>query len=329
MLALSERDIRELYTMKDCLKDVEEAFRAHQEGKTITPVRIALPAGNEGASTLYMPAFVEPAKVMGIKIVSVFPDNPKKGRPAIRGITLLTDAETGKHLALMDATYLTVLRTGAISGVATKYLARKDARVCALLGAGAQSVGQIQGAMEVCNLEEIRIWNRTREKAERLKKTIRETWPNWPGTISVFGRPEDAARGADVILCATRSTEPLFDGGRISPGTHVNAIGAYLPHMREMDAALLNRSNKVVVDTREGAMQEAGDLLIPMGTGEWNADQLYGELGEIVAGKKPGRESPDEITVFKSVGVAFLDAVVAKSVYEKAMRLNRGTVIDL
>jgi len=308
---------------------VEDAFRAHQEGKTDTPVRIALSAGKGDAATLYMPSFMEPARAMGIKVVSVFPDNPKRGRPAIQGITLLTDAETGEHLALMDATYLTVLRTGAISGVATKHLAREDAGICALLGAGAQAIGQIQAVMEVRTLEEIRMYNRTREKAEQLKKVIRETHPNWSGTISIFDHPEEAVRGADIILCATRATEPLFDGEKIPPGTHVNAIGAYLPHMREVDATLLNRSNKVVVDTREGAMHEAGDLLIPMGTGEWDAEKLYAELGEIVAGKKPGRESPDEITVFKSVGVAFLDAAVAKSVYEKAKRLNRGTAIDL
>lgn len=329
MLALSEQDIRPLYSMKDCLKDVENAFRAHQEGKTDTPMRIALSAGKKEAATLYMPAFVEPAKAMGIKIVSVFPDNSKRGKPVIQGITLLTDAETGEHLALMDATYLTILRTGAISGVATHYLARKDARTCTLLGAGAQAIGQIQAVMEVRNLEEIRLWNRTRKKAERLKKVIQKTNPRWSGTIHIFDQPERAVQEADIILCATRSTKPLFDGKRIRPGTHINLIGAYLPHMREVDAALLNRSSKVVVDTREGAMHEAGDLLIPMKAGEWDAEKLYGELGEIVSGNKPGREIPQEITVFKSVGVAFLDAVVAKSVYEKARRHNRGTVIDL
>jgi ornithine cyclodeaminase/alanine dehydrogenase-like protein (mu-crystallin family) len=329
LLALSEREIRALYSMKDCLKDVESAFRAHQEGQTDTPVRIALSPGKGDATTLYMPAYVEPAKAMGIKIASVFPDNAKRGKPVIQGMMLLTDAETGEHLALMDATYLTVLRTGAISGVATRYLAREDARICTLFGAGAQAIGQIQAVMEVRNLEEIRLWNRTREKAEQLKQGIRETHPDWPGTIRIFDHPEDAVQEADIILCATRSTKPLFDGELVRPGTHVNPIGAYLPHMREVDATLLHRSSKVVVDTREGALQEAGDLLIPMNAGEWDAEQLYGELAEIVSEKKPGRESPEEITVFKSVGVAFLDTMVAKSVYERARRLDRGTVIDL
>ena len=194
--------------------------------------------------------------------------------------------------------------------------------------AGAQAIGR-SGGDGSARPAEIRLWNRTREKAEHLAKTIRETRPDWTGTVAVFDRPEQAVRGADIILCATRSTQPLFDGRQIPPGTHVSAIGAYLPHMREVDAALLNRSSKVVVDTREGAMHEAGDLLIPMEAGEWQAEKLYGELGEIVAGNKPGRERPEEITVFKSVGVAFLDTAVAKSVYEKARRLNRGTAIDL
>ena len=147
--------------------------------------------------------------------------------------------------------------------------------------------------------------------------------------MSVFDRPEQAVQGRTSSCAPPGRHSRSLTAEHIRPGTHVSAIGAYLPHMREVDAALLNRSSKVVVDTREGAMHEAGDLLIPMEAGEWDAEKLYGELGEIVAGNKPGRERPEEITVFKSVGVAFLDTAVAKSVYEKARRLNRGTAIDL
>jgi ornithine cyclodeaminase len=318
-----------MYAMKDCLRDVEQAFSYLIEGKTVTPVRTGVEHKKFGATTLYMPSYIEPVDYVAAKVVSIFPDNPAKGLPALQGVILLTEARTGRHVALMDATYLTVLRTGASSGVATKYLAREDAEVCAVLGCGAQAIGQIQAVMEVRKLRKLSLFNRTREKAEQLKQTVRELYPDWNGQIEVAADANQAVESADVVICSTKSTEPLFDGHLLKNGTHVNAIGAYQPHMREVDLVTLQKCRKIVVDTLEGAQHEAGDLLIPEASGEWSFELLHAELGEIVAGQKPGRETNDEITLYKSVGIACLDTVVAQAVYERAKALQLGTEVTI
>lgn len=329
MLLLSEKEIRNLYSMKECIGDIEQAFRYYTEGKTVTPVRSALTEKKLDAVTLYMPSYVEDSKHMGIKIVSVFPHNREKGKPTVQGVTLLTDAATGEHVAMLNATYLTVLRTGASSGVATKYLARTDSKICAVLGCGAQAFGQVQAVMEVRELKQLLLYNRNRTKAEDLKKRILELYPDWRGDIVICDQPDKAVQVSDIVICSTRATSPIFDGDSLSPGTHINAIGSYLPHMQEIDLTTLRRSSKIVVDTLEGVLHEAGDFLIPMEKGEWSHDEIYAELGEIVTGRKNGRQADKEITLFKSVGVAFLDLVVAKAVYDKAREFGVGTVVEL
>ncbi|GAB6934048.1 ornithine cyclodeaminase family protein [Calditerricola satsumensis] len=324
MLIITEREIRQLYSMKRCLEDVERAFRYHREGNTVTPVRTALPVGAVDAHVLNMPSYVGAVRQAGVKVVSVFPHNPEQGRPAIQGVVLLTDGETGDPVALLDAAYLTMLRTGAASGIATKYMARHDARTCAVLGCGAQAIGQIQAVLEVRPIERILLYNRTRERAEALRETLRG---QWEGDVVVVDRADDAVAQADIVICSTRATAPLFDGTRLKPGTHINAIGSYLPHMQEIDVATLHASHKIVVDTREGVLSEAGDFLVPMRQGKWSPDRIYAELAEIVAREKPGRESDEEITLFKSVGVAFLDVVVAHGVYRLALEQKVGTRI--
>jgi ornithine cyclodeaminase len=315
--------------MKDCLEDVERAFRCHMDGKTVTPVRTAIEHKKYGATTLYMPSYVEAADYVAVKVVSIFPKNHAKGLKALQGVILLTEAKSGQHVAVMDANYLTVMRTGASSGVATKYLAREDAASCAVLGCGAQSIGQIQAMMEVRSLGELVLYNRTREKAEQLQATLRSLYPQWSGEVRIAETADQAVEAADIVICSTKSTEPLFDGRRLKPGAHINAIGAYQPHMREIDLTTLQRSGKVVVDTIEGAEHEAGDLLIPAQRGEWSFAQLHGELGEIITGRKQGRETADEITLYKSVGIGFLDTVVAQAVYERATASKLGIEVTL
>jgi ornithine cyclodeaminase/alanine dehydrogenase-like protein (mu-crystallin family) len=327
MLVLTRNDIEQLYTMKECIQDVEEAFRFAAEGRTTTPVRTSVPHAKRGAVTLYMPSYIEAVEYTSVKVVSIFPDNQEKGLPSLQGVTLLTEAVSGRHVALLDATFLTVFRTGASSGVATKWLARADARSLAVLGCGAQALGQIQAVMAVRPIERLYLYNRTRGRAEQLAGQIAGLFPEWRGTVEIVDDPDAAVEAADIVVCSTKATQPLFDGNRLRPGTHVNAIGAYQPHMQEFDVTTLKRSSKVVVDTREGALHEAGDLIMPIQRGEWSIDRLHAELGEILAGRKPGRERDDEITLYKSVGIAYLDTMVARSVYEKAKRLGAGTEV--
>ncbi|GLB61842.1 ornithine cyclodeaminase family protein [Cytobacillus sp. NCCP-133] len=324
MLLLNDATIRELYSMKECIEDVEKAFHYGHTNKTLTPIRVSVPHEKFGAETLYMPSYIEPENYTAIKIVSIFPNNNSEGRPVLQGMILLTDATTGEHVAVMDATYLTVLRTGASSGAATKYLARKNSETCAILGCGAQAIGQLQAVMSVADLEHIILYNRTIEKAEAFKHKLSSLDPKWRGSISVQADANKAVSEADIVICSTKSSTPLFDGSFLKEGTHVNAIGSYQPHMQEVDAQTLIRSSKVVVDTMEGALQEAGDLIIPDKEGVWSTDSIYSEIGEIICGEKAGREDDREITFYKSVGIGYLDTMVASAVYRKAIKEGKG-----
>ncbi|MGG1660667.1 ornithine cyclodeaminase family protein [Brevibacillus sp. NRS-1366] len=329
MLVLSRENIEQIYTMKQCLEDVEHVFREHVQGLVVTPVRTAIDHPKYEGTSLYMPSYLASDDYIAVKVISIFPYNHQHGIKALQSVILLTEAKTGQHVAMMDASLLTIMRTGASSGVATKYMAKEDAHSCAVLGCGAQSIGQIQAVMEVRPLTEIFLYNRTRAKADELKEKLSALYPDWQGEIYVVEDANLAVEKADIIICSTKATTPLFDGARLQPGTHINAIGAFLPHMQEVDLTTLQRSSKVVVDTLEGAQHEAGDLLIPISRGEWSFDQLHAELGEILTGNKPGRETADEITLYKSVGIAYLDTAVAKTVYELAKAAGLGTEISL
>ncbi|MEJ8544128.1 ornithine cyclodeaminase family protein [Brevibacillus borstelensis] len=329
MLVLTQKEIRQIYSMKDCLRDVEQVFRDNAAGLVHTPVRTAIDHPKYGATSLYMPSYLKTDDYVGVKVISIFPENHAVGIKALQSVILLTEAKTGQHVAMMDASFLTVLRTGASSGVATKYLAHRQAKSCVVLGCGAQAVGQIQAVMEVRSLEEIALYNRTRARAEEMAKTIRALYPEWSGELRIVEDADQAVKTADIVICSTKSESPLFDGANLKPGAHINAIGSFLPHMREVDLAALQRCSKIVVDTTEGAQHEAGDLLIPASRGEWSFDKLHAELGDILCGRKKGRETEEEITLYKSVGIACLDTAVAKSVYELARDKGLGTEIVL
>ncbi|MCM3033396.1 ornithine cyclodeaminase family protein [Niallia sp. MER 6] len=328
MLILSQKQIRTIYPMEDCLEDVRKAFLYDAQGETITPVRTAVEHEKAGGTSLIMPSYLKPLDYAAVKVITIFPNN-EQGNPALKSVILLTETQTGKQTALMDASFLTVLRTGAASGVATDHLARKNARSAAILGCGAQALGQVQAVMAVRNLEQLVLYNRTTEKAVEFAEVISSLYPDWNGEIKIAKTGNDAVKEADIIVCSTKSTEPLFDGSHIRPGTHINAIGAFKPQMREVDLVTLKRCSKIVVDTIEGARDEAGDLLIPEKAGQWSFDMLYGELGELVAGRKAGRTSEDEITLYKSVGVAYLDTAVAAAVFMKAVENGVGYEVAL
>ena len=329
MIFLDGPTIKELYTMKECIEDVEKAFTYGYKGKTVSPIRVSVPHEKEGAETLYMPSYIEPENYTSVKIVSIFPANEKEGRSVIQGVIVLTDAITGEHVAVMDASYLTILRTGASSGVATKFLGKKDTKVCAVLGCGAQALGQIQAMMAVRDLEEIVLWNRTLSKADILKEKVTNLYPDWKGRVTITKEANEAVSQADLIVCSSKSTTPLFDGNLIVPGTHINGIGSYQPHMQEVDVHTLLKSDKIVVDTYEGAMHEAGDFLVPLKEGKWSPSSIYGEIGEIICGDKEARTDEKEITFYKSVGIGYLDTMVAISVFKKAIEVKKNKLVQL
>ncbi|CAI8996124.1 Ornithine cyclodeaminase [Bacillus sp. IT-79MI2] len=322
MIHITEEMVKDIYKMKDCLQDVGKAFQYYMNNEITTPVRLNIQHSQEDANSLYMPSYVAPIEFASTKIVSIFPKNTQKGKKALQSLIVLTETNTGEHVATIEASYLTTLRTGAMSGIATKHFARQDSSVCVVIGCGAQALGQIQAVMEVRSLTRILLVNRTIQKAFEFKNHLLSLYPNWNGTIEIIESADDAVMEADIIICSTTSTTPVFDGKHLKPGTHINGIGSYQPHMQELDFTTLQRSDKIIVDTLEGVQHEAGDFLIASEKNEWDFSNVYSELGDIILGHKQGRTNSDEITLFKSVGVAFLDTVVASSIYQKYIEVT-------
>jgi ornithine cyclodeaminase len=317
---LSESDVRSAITMRQAIEAMREAFGQLAAGEATVPLRTSLET--EKGVTLFMPAYLKGSGDLGAKIVSVYAGNPALGLPTINAVVIALDGGTGQPLALMDGTYLTALRTGAASGLATELLARPNASIVAVFGAGAQARTQLEAVRTVRPIREVRIVSRTRSSAERFAAEIEGV------AVRVMDDRSAAVQGAHIVIAATTSSTPVFDGRDVAPGTHVNGIGSYTPEMQEVDATLVQRA-KVVVDSREAALAEAGDLIIPLRQGLITADHIHAELGEIVNGDKAGRTSDDEITFFKSVGNAAQDVVTARWVLQAAEEKGLGTVVTL
>jgi ornithine cyclodeaminase len=261
-----------------------------------------------------------------LKVVSVFPHNPARhGLPSIHALVVLIDAETGRPAAVLDGTYLTALRTGAASGAATRILARPDARVLAMFGAGAQAPAQVQAVCAVRPIERVWVVNRTRARAEALIQALRAQ--GIAAELRVAPSAAAALAEADVVCCATSSPTPLFDDADLRPGTHLNGVGAFTPHMAEVPPAAVARA-RVFVDQRTAAWAEAGDLIQARDAGLLDERGVV-ELGQVIAGQAPGRTSDTEITFFKSVGNAVQDVAVAQIALAEAARLGLGMEVAI
>ena len=322
---LSCEDVRRALPMRQAIEAMKGAFAQLSTGQADVPLRVALNVPRHHGVTLFMPAYLADDDQMAIKIVSVFDDNPAQGLPLIHALVVVVDATTGRPAAVMDGTYLTALRTGAASGAATDLLAREETHVVAVFGAGAQGRTQLQAVCAVRPIQEAWIHDVAPERAAAYAAEMSQQL-SLP--VRVAETPAEAVRQADVICTATTSTRPVFTDADVRAGTHVNAIGAYTPQMQEIPAETVLRA-KVVIDHRKASLAEAGDLLSPLRQGLMTEDHIYAELGEIAAGLKPGRTSPEEVTLFKSVGVAVQDVAAASAVLEAARRLGLGTEVTL
>ena len=325
---LSGADVRRAITMAEAIQAVKEAYVQLSAGQAIVPLRTSVPVDRRGGVTLFMPAYLAESDAMGAKIVSVFPGNLERGLPTIHAVVVVVDAETGQPRAIMDGTYLTALRTGAASGVATDLLARPDARVVAIMGAGAQARTQLEAVCTVRTVEKVWVLDANPETAALYVEDMRGRGKPIPEAFSIATSSAEAVREADVICTATTSTRPVFDDADLKPGTHINGIGAYTPQMQEVPAETVARA-RVVVDSRSATLAEAGDLIIPMERGMITAADIHGEIGEVAAGLIPGRQSPEEITFFKSVGVAVQDVAVAGAILRRAAELGLGHEVEL
>ncbi len=314
LLVLDEHQVRELLTMRDCIRVMEEALADLSLGKAANPLRSVLRA--EGAAGFFglMPAF---RGGYGLKEVCVFPGNPARGLDTHLGGVLLHDGETGQLLAIMNATAITAIRTAAVSAVATKLLAREEAHVLAVLGAGVQARSHLEAIPLVREIREVRVYSRTRAKANSVAAGAP------PVPMRVVDSAEEAVRGADIIVTATSSKEPVVKREWISPGAHINAVGSSVKTSREIDTDTMKVAS-LFVDRRESTLNESGEYLMA----GLSPGHIRAEIGEIVLGKAGGRSSAEEITLFKSLGLAVEDLASAQFLFQEARRRGSGTWVE-
>jgi ornithine cyclodeaminase len=302
--AIGAEELRARLPMAAAIDALEAAFRTEDPGAGPLRTHVETPQG----SLLLMPATGE--RGVGVKLVTLTPGNPGRGLPLIHAVYVLLDAETQAPRAILDGAALTALRTAAVSGLATRHLANRDAGRLVLFGAGVQATAHLEAMRAVRPVTDVVVVSRSPGPAERLAARGREA-----GLTASVGEPMAVAHADLVCTCTTAST-PLFDGTALRAGVHVNAVGSYRPDARELDTETIRRA-RLAVETREVAMEEAGDLLIPIEEGAIGPDHVAADLAELVRGRTV-RRAPDEVTVFKSVGMAFEDLVVAGAIVDAA-----------
>lgn len=325
MLILGAAQVRELIDMGEAIAAVERALVEFSSGHAVMPVRVTTQVPSHTGLMLAMPAFLGRTDALGSKIVTVYKDNPQKGLPIILAAVLVNDPDTGAVLALMDGTYLTAVRTAAASGVATRHLASPGPKVLAILGAGVQGQSHLWAMREVAQVVRTRIYSRTRAKAEAFKTTNE---PRFRIPIDVVDSAEAAVHEADLIVLATTATAPIIKWAWLKAGCHINAVGSHSPGVRELDSDTVAQA-RLVVDSRDANFAECGDILIPLQEGRFPREHAADEIGEVAAGSKPGRTTPTQVTLFKSVGIAVEDVAAANLIYRKALVKGIGTSVQL
>ena len=320
----SGEDVGRALSVREAIPLMREAFIQLSAKQVCVPLRTKIDVPSHGGTVLYMPAYLPAHELMSVKVVSLFKGNAAVGLPLIHALVVLNDARTGRAVAVMDGERLTAIRTAAASGLATELLARRDAHVAAIFGAGNQGRMQLEAVCAVRPIRQAYVFDQDRARAAAF---CREMSEKLSVAVAVAGS-QAALADADVICTATTSSTPVFAHKEVKRGAHINAIGAYKPSEGEIPEDTV-RAALVVVDQREACLAEAGDILIPLKQGLITADHIHAEIGEVAAGRKPGRRSDSEITLFKSVGNAVQDAAAASRVLENARRLGLGTEVCL
>lgn len=304
--------------MVECIEVVANALRSLTRGEAVQPLRSAIWMPDRQGLLGVMPGMLgrlgDDDPIAGVKVITVMPGNHAQGEESHQGLVLLFEQEWGRPLALLDATAVTAIRTAAASAVATRALAREDAGDLAILGSGTQARSHLEAMSALRTLRRVRVWSRNPESARRFAE--RES-QGLGLTVEAMPSAREAVEGADLICTVTAAAEPVLQGDWIAPGAHVNAVGACTPRARELDGAAVAGS-RLFVDCRESALAEAGDFLLARNEGAVTDDHILGELGEVLEGKVPGRRSQEEITLFKSLGIAVEDLAAGRHVYRKA-----------
>jgi alanine dehydrogenase len=322
MRLLTRDDIRKLISMKEVIELMRVLFCEVGKGNVVVPDRAVIDLNNGRDAILFMPGFIAKNRSVGVKVVSVFPENISTKIPTTNATVLLNDPDTGEVISMLEGGFITSLRTGAVSAVATEVLAVQDARNLGVFGSGVQARTQIEAILEVREVESVKIFDVNHESSKHLALEFQKMRGNNCVFQSVQS-PDELVPNCQIIVTATTSKTPVFDGNLLRDGTHINSIGSFKPHVREVDDETITRS-KIFVDARSLSLKEAGDLIIPMKKGLISENEVQAELGELVLGKRKGRESADEITFFKSVGMSVQDIAVASMVHKKALDDNIG-----
>jgi ornithine cyclodeaminase len=323
MLVLSENDVRRAINMDTALEAVMRASRAFSNKQVEVPSRITLQVKGESDAAIFLVARDQSISFYGIKQASSFPSNVGKGVNTVFADIHLYSTETGEPVAIVSANHLTAMKTGAASAVATKFLAKEGESVLAIIGTGVQAATQLAGIQRVRPLKEVRLYDVDRARAKAFAEGVEDI------PVALSKTADECVSGAGIVVTATPSMVPVFSGESLNDGTHVNAVGSFTPYMQEIDTRTVLRASKIVTDNQEETWAVAGDLLVPLVEGKITRSAVYCNLGDIVAGKRPGRENDQEITIYESVGFAALDIAVAAAAYARAIELGIGTQIRL
>lgn len=318
MLLLNEKDIRTVFDMNDAIDSNIEAYKIFSSGNAVVPLRQVLAADEGRGNFAFMPAYSSDLGAAGIKIVNIFPGNRERGEATTIGQVLLMDDKNGEVIALMDGSFITKFRTGAASGAAFRLFARKDAKIGCLIGTGGQAECQLEAMLAACDLSEVKIVARDFAKTEKFVAKMSERFKDSGVKLVSYSDANEAVDGADIIVVVTVATKPVFDAKRVKKGAVVSGVGSYTAEMNEIDPELFKMADKIYFDSKDACIAESADIQIPLREGIVTEADLTGDIGEYALGKIAGRESDDEIIIFKNVGLGILDLVIAKLIYDKA-----------
>jgi alanine dehydrogenase len=321
---ISKKDIEKLIDMKEVIKLMEKAFADYTSGRIVVPLRTNIRIDKHKGDILFMPAYLSDENALGVKLVSVYPGNREKNMQTIFSTLMLNDPETGEPIALMDAEVITAFRTGAVTGAAAKHLSNADSRIVSLFGAGIQARAQLEAVCSVRNIEKVNVFSLNNK---RLRSFCLEMNEKFNIQVVEGTNQKKALEESDIIVTATTSHTPVFNGNFVKKGAFISSVGSFTSAMQEIPDEVVVKAT-IVVDTYNSALKEAGDLVIPLEKGIITKENIKGELGDVIL-NKISRLSRDEIIFFKSVGLAFQDMSVAPKIYEKAVALGVGQDVDI
>ena len=323
MLLLSKEDISRVVTMRDMIEACKTAYKMVADGTIDNPLRTVI-RGKDNGTFLFMPSYAPDLDTAALKVVNIFPHNTERGLFTSPAQVMLIDGSTGYITALLDGTFVTQLRTGASTGVAFDLLAKENCRKGALIGTGGQAAAQLEAMICARHPEEVAIYSRNQDKCLRFTQLMQAKLADYGVRFYAASGSDDAIDDADLIIAATTSSEPVFDGTKVKPGATVSGVGTYEPHKHELDPALLTRASGIICDSVDAVLAESGDLLIPINDGTLTVDAVRGSIGDVINGTIPGRMNDEEIIVYETVGVAAQDLVSARMIYDKALAAGIG-----